>query len=59
MSIGKDENVLVHGIHIETGVVFHDLEIKGCEKVRTPQGTARMTTLHRMHHSNNIPPYLA
>jgi hypothetical protein len=59
MPVGKDEDILVHRVHMEGGIMFHDLEIQGGHVIRASQGPPGVSALDGMYHPYDIPPYLS
>ena len=58
MTVGKKENVLVRGVHIELWRMLHYLEKQRGKEVCAPQGSTRMPAGGPMDHSYNITPDL-
>ncbi len=54
MPIGKEKKIFTNPIHVEGGVMFHCLEIKGCKEISTSQRAPRMPALNTMNHAHNI-----
>jgi hypothetical protein len=55
MTIAEKEEIFIFAIHVEGGIMLHDLKIQGGEKVGTAQGTPGMTAGSPMDHSDDIP----
>ena len=53
------EDIFIFTFHMEVGIMLHYLEKQCSKEIRTAQRTARVAALNCMHHSYNIPAYLA
>ena len=43
MPIGKEKKIFTDSIHVEGWVMFHCLEIQGCQEIRTSLGNEKAT----------------
>jgi hypothetical protein len=56
MTVGKDEHVFALAAHAERlRGMLHHLKKEGGEEVGAAQGAARMSRLHGVYHSYDIP----
>ena len=54
MAVGQKEHILIRGIHIEGGIMFHHLKVEGGKIVGTAQGTTGVAAGSAMYHTNNV-----
>jgi hypothetical protein len=54
VAVAEYENVFIHAVHGELGIVFHHLEIQCGEEFCAAQRTAGVSALNGMDHAHDV-----
>ena len=55
MAIREETQVFANAIHVELGIVLHQVEVQRHKILRTAKRSTRVTGLAGMYHAHNIP----